>query len=211
MMRGGRGGGVRLKLYLSIIWIASKSPYDTSFPARGWAELLALPDPEVKGARRITEALEWLHNRGLVRRYRQPGRPSNVILRDDAGRKVEYRPPYSAGEAYIKIPSALWTSGWITILSGTALALLLILLDQQDLDEPNRAVWLSPRKARQMYSLSPATWVKGTSELRRYGLVTGRRAAVNKDFFGWKRVRNTYVVRPSRLESPPGEVEESPP
>ena len=37
MIRGGRGGEVRLKTYMSMLFIAGKSPHDVSYPARAWA------------------------------------------------------------------------------------------------------------------------------------------------------------------------------
>src|SRR5690349_10721147 len=46
---GGRGGQVRLKLYLSLLWVCAKAPYEAIRPARAWAALLGLEDIEGRG------------------------------------------------------------------------------------------------------------------------------------------------------------------
>src|SRR5688500_8111034 len=66
LMRGGRGGEVRLKLLLSLLWVGAKPPHDVTFPSRAWAHLIGLADPDTNGARRIREAIDWLtHHRFL--------------------------------------------------------------------------------------------------------------------------------------------------
>ncbi|HVF74574.1 MAG TPA: hypothetical protein VM938_05955, partial [Acidimicrobiales bacterium] len=66
MLRGGRGGAVRLKLYLSFLWFAAAPPHDVTYPARAWASLLGLEDPEARGARRIIDAITWLDAHDFV-------------------------------------------------------------------------------------------------------------------------------------------------
>src|SRR5690242_17375576 len=67
MIRGGRGGEVRLKLYLTMILVAVRPPYDIkNVPARVWAEMLDLEDPEGLGARRVSDALQWLAQRHFI-------------------------------------------------------------------------------------------------------------------------------------------------
>src|SRR4051794_7069501 len=55
MVQGGRGGAVRLKLYLCLNLVATKSPHTIRdpIPGRVWASMLALPDAEGRGARRV--------------------------------------------------------------------------------------------------------------------------------------------------------------
>src|SRR6266849_395513 len=51
LLRGGQGGEVRLKLYLTMSLLAVSAPYDIKpIPARSWAEALGLDDPERNGA-----------------------------------------------------------------------------------------------------------------------------------------------------------------
>src|SRR5437764_9984107 len=75
MLRGGRGGEVRLKLYLSITLVATHPPYDIKrpIPARAWAEMLALPDFEQLGARRVSDALTWLSAQRFIKLRRHAG------------------------------------------------------------------------------------------------------------------------------------------
>jgi hypothetical protein len=205
---GGRGGEVRLKLFLSLLWIAAAPPHETSFPARGWAELLGLRDPDRAGARRITDAFSFLAARQLVRVERSRGRPSTVFLLDDAGRGTEYKPPGSGhGERYVNLPASFWISGWHVVLSAAAVALLLVLLDQQDFQNPTTPTWVSPARARELYALSSDTWTKGTRELRANGLVAVSHAPVSAsgglDTFGWRRVRNTYRLNMQGLDLKP--------
>jgi hypothetical protein len=72
---GGRGGQLRLKLYLSLLWVAARAPYNVVRPARAWAVLLGLPDFETKGVRRIQETLRELEQRGFVKVVDNPGGP----------------------------------------------------------------------------------------------------------------------------------------
>lgn len=202
MLRGGRGGEVRLKLYLSAIWMAGNSPYDVTFPARAWAELLGLTDPNNNGSRRIADAMTWLDANGFIKVERVPGQPSKIVVLDDGGRGSDYRPPWSAKDRYVQLPPELWTKGWMAVLRGRALALLLILLDQQDFRHPARRIWLSPRVAEERYDLSPDTWTKGTAELQDYGVIDVTRRPVREDF-GWTRVRKTYSLDLTWLEAAP--------
>ncbi len=77
MLRGGHGGEVRLKLYLSITLLAAHPPFDISRPiaGRSWATMLGLPDPEGNGARRIADALVWLDQHRYIALQRRPGMP----------------------------------------------------------------------------------------------------------------------------------------
>ena len=69
---GGRGGDVRLKLYLSMLWASPGGDHDTDFDAASWAQLLGLHRWSTNGKRRIYEAAEWLRSR--VRREDRPSR-----------------------------------------------------------------------------------------------------------------------------------------
>src|SRR4051812_10693607 len=67
LLRGGRGGEVRIKLYLCLNLIATARPYRLiGMPARVWAEAIGLPDPSGNGARRIADALDSLSDSKLI-------------------------------------------------------------------------------------------------------------------------------------------------
>lgn len=194
-IRGGRGGEVRLKVYLSLLWIASKSPHQTDFRAEAIAELLNLPEARTLGRRRVSDALQWLAAHGFVELERRPGRTSVVYLRNDGGSLRNYVPPGAiTGERYIKLPAGFWVNQWIVRLSGAAVALLLVLLDQYSGSRKQTEFWISPRLARDIYGLSRDTWTKGIAELSRSGIVSVDRYAVNDDDFGWSRLRNVYTL-----------------
>src|SRR4051812_10374162 len=57
LLRGGRGGSVRLRLSLASLWLGAAPPHELTYPARAWAELLDLDDPETAGARRVADAV----------------------------------------------------------------------------------------------------------------------------------------------------------
>ena len=183
MLRGGgRGGATRLKLYLSLLWLARGRQRPVfSYPAQQLAALLGLPDPDTAGTRRIQDALRWLHENSFVALDRRPGNASRVHLLDDAGSGTAYRDPGSLANKrarlaepepepererhfYVRLPREYWTNGWITHLSGAATAMYLAVLREQrgTIHEP---VWISPRIGRDQYDLSDETRTKGLTEL----------------------------------------------
>jgi hypothetical protein len=217
MLRGGRGGQVRLKTYLSTLWLAGAPPHDAAYPARAWATLLDLGDPSGRGARRVNAAIAWLEENQFLTVEARPGHPSRVTLLDEAGSGRRYRVP---GEAYnkalakgadadvlarhryVQLPPAFWTSGWLAALSGPAIAMYLVLLCEQSGQSPSRELWFSPEQARLKYALSGDTRSAGLSELRRAGLVSVRRRPVASDVFDVQRFRNVYLMQPDRLADP---------
>jgi hypothetical protein len=200
MLRGGQGGAVRLKLYLCMILIASKPPHDIrAIPARAWAEALALPEPQSLGARRIGDAIRWLDNEKLIAVERRQGAAPTVILLDSLGTGDRYSRPV---RRYVSLPLGFWRQQWITVLSGSAVALLIILLDLQGgRRSPAQAPSLATDQRRR-YGLSDDTWTRATHELADHELLIIRRAAHGRDF-DWKRMRNTYWVRKERLDQLP--------
>jgi hypothetical protein len=200
LLRGGQGGEVRLKLYLTIALLAVRSPFVITdpVPARSWAAALGLDDPEHKGARRIGGAISWLAEHRFLDTGRRQGTPGSVqLLSQDLSGSAYQRP--GPDTRYIQLPLGLWDEGWIVRLSGTALAILIVLLDLQG----GRAQpqWISPAEARRRYDLSPDTWTKGLKELKELDLVTVTRRTQG-DVFDYKRMRNAYWVRAEKLRNP---------
>ena len=60
----------------------------------------------------------------------------------------------------------MWQNGWIVTLSGTAMAMWMVLADMQGGRE-DKDVWVQPDEARERYGLSEDTFTKGISELER--------------------------------------------
>ncbi|WP_315093262.1 hypothetical protein [uncultured Cellulomonas sp.] len=207
---GGRGGQLRVKLYLSLLWICAKKPYDVARPARAWAALLGLPDHEGSGVRRIQQAFRDLESRGFIQLQEQGGRPSNAVLRSERGDGTAFVPApeahsvlqkNNADEAalrehrYFRVPSTLWTDGHIARLKGPSLAMLLALLSERRGAESG-AVWFSPERARERFGIATSTRREGLEHLRELGLVTttSRIVSENGAYIDWARRRNVHEV-----------------
>lgn len=217
MLRGGRGGAVRVKLYLSILWFAANPPYDVSYPARAWASLLDLDSPETNGARRVVDAISWLGEHDYLRLERRQGRPTRIYLLSEDGSGDPYLPPGKVLEQlkadnvdsrdetfkrhlYLQLPNTFWTRGWLAGLSGAAIAMLLALMAEQRDKDSKTELWFSPSQAKRRFGLSEDTRNAGLRELQKAGLIMVRRRSVNRDAFDFTRVRNTYVLDRSLLD-----------
>jgi hypothetical protein len=208
ILRGGRGGEVRLKLELSFLWFAVNPPHDLSYPARVWASLIGLDDPEGRGTRRVRQAINALQDAALIRVRTQPGEPSRITLLNEGGFDVPYSLP---GEVYnktrgtgqewqhryIQLPDALWTNGWVATLSGASMAMLLVLFAELgQRDHSSTDLWFSPSQAQKIYGLSEDTRSKGLRELRAAGVITARKRSASRDALDFRRLRNTYRLVP---------------
>lgn len=196
LIQGGRGSGVRLKLYLSITMMATGRPYDlkrSPSPSR-WSELLALPHPE--GPRRVTSNLKWLADNSYIKLERRPSHTPIITLLATDGSGEEYKLPRGQGR-YLGVPVEMWTEGWIIDLSATALTLLLCLLELQG---GHRAARYITRDRRARYGLSSDTWTRATKELAAHKLLQVGHTPQGGDF-DYKRMRNTYWIDDHRLKT----------
>jgi hypothetical protein len=210
LIQGGRGGEVRLKLYLSLSLLATAAPYDIGqpIPSSWWAHALGLPDPERLGARRVSDALDWLDRNEYLELRRRPGYPSSVTLLDPRGGGGRYRSRVDARETrWIVVPLDLWRQEWIVVLSGSGLALLLVLMELTG-GRTTKPVSLETGRHPQ-YGLSEDTWRRASKELVDLKLLTVGRITEEGEL-GMRRTRNTYRLRLDRLaELPLGEVPSS--
>jgi hypothetical protein len=221
-LRGGRGGTVRVKLELTFLWFAAKAPHDLAYPARAWATLLGLPDPAGRGARRINEAILWLEQHKLITVENRAGQPNIITLLSENGTGTPYELPGTAynrlrnkkpagladEHRYIQIPNELWTNGWLSLLSGAAIAMLLVLYAELGNRPATTGLWFSPRQADLRFGLSEDTRSKGLRELRGAELITAYRQPVATDTFDFQRLRNVYHLEPGRLQQPASIPEE---
>jgi hypothetical protein len=220
---GGRGGAVRLKLYLSLLWLArGRTDPVFAYPAQQLAGLIGLPSPAGAGARRINESLSWLEEAGFVRLDRRPGDAARVHLLDDAGSGKKYvepgplmnrkskRPaPNREQHYYVRLPKEFWTEGWIAALSGAAIAMYLVVLHEERGREGHR-VWIAPSVGTAVYDISAETRGKGLRELVDLDLLDLEHDRVTPGSFDERyRARNVYrlvgnglnnVTGPSRAE-----------
>lgn len=220
LLRGGRGGQVRLKTYLSLLWLSAAQPHDSTYPSRSWATLLDLDDPAGLGARRINDAMKWLEAHHFITIEARPGHPNRVTLLQESGNGDTYSVPGEETRAlkekgrarvgdpdfdkhrYIQIPPTFWTSGWLAVLTAPAIAMYLVLLAEQGPNEAGIELWLSPRLANERYGMSSDTRTAGLDELRRAGLITVRRKAVASGIFDVVRYRNVHTLVPEKLKEP---------
>lgn len=199
LIQGGRGGEVRLKLYVTITMMATRHPHDLQRPPppNRWADLLALTGPTA--SRRVSSNLRWLHNNKFIERTPREGHPPLITLLDPAGSGGPYVRPLAQGLRYISLPLELWSQGWILELSATALALMMVIRDvQQGQSQPRYA----SRQDRDAYHLSPDTWTRASKELVGHELLEIRRVPQGGEF-DYERMRNLYRVNTDRLMIPP--------
>jgi hypothetical protein len=215
MLKGGRGGQVRLKLFLSYLWMQTDElGVALAYPAQVWAQLLGLGRPDDAGARRIHEAQAWLERNDFITVQGRAGHANRITVLNETGTGEPYTAPGAAvsrgggdksKHLYVQIPASLWTSGYLAMLTGSGLALYLILLDQygpgQLADNPD-PVWFSPKLFTERYALSEDTRAKGIKDLRDFGLVTIKRQAINPGDFDLERIRNVYSLQPAVLDTP---------
>lgn len=208
---GGRGGQVRVKLYVSMLWICARAPYEVTRSARAWAHLLGLPDPATRGARRIQDALKELQVRRMIQTRNRGGRPTAVTILDEGGEGIAYEPPSDSMQTlskanvgpdspvfqrnrYFRVPTAIWTEGYISRLSGPGFAMLLILLAESR--GQARPVWFSPAVADKRFRLSESTRRAGLTELRELGLLRTRQQPIGETgrLIDFQRRRNVHEL-----------------
>jgi hypothetical protein len=219
MLRGGQGGEVRLKLYLSLLWFSVRWPHETEYPARGWAGLLDLPEPDTNGARRISAGIEWLENHKFVRVDKRQGQPSKVFLLDERGAGVDYVLPWTAFDAkkadneptdrddlWVLLPVGFWTKGWVGTLSAPAVAMLLVMMDEAAGSMSNERLWHSPSQAKSRFGLSPDVRSAGLRELTAAGILTMKKSSISPGVFDFRRLRNVYDLHLEQMSVEPGDA-----
>ncbi|MGH3537538.1 MAG: hypothetical protein ACRDS0_27135 [Pseudonocardiaceae bacterium] len=199
LIQGGRGGEVRLKLYLTITMMATRRPHDLLKPPPPyrWARLLALTSPT--GSRRVSSNLRWLHTNKFIELTPRAGHLPLIRLLDPAGSGGPYVRPMEQGLRYISLPLELWSQGWILELSATALALLMVIRDVQ---QGKSLARYASRQDRDSYHLSPDTWTRASKELVCHELLEIRRVPQGSEF-DYERMRNLFRVNTDRLMTPP--------
>jgi hypothetical protein len=202
LLRGGRSGEVRLKLYLTASLIAAARPheYRRNTPARAWAELLNLPKPETAGARRVSDAFEWLDDHDYLRVDRRRGVPPKFTLLSMELDGEEYVKP---AMEYVAIPLGLWTRHWINALSGTELAILLAILDLPGNDDHHsRQPRFATGEQKDRYGFSDDSWTRATKQLVHLGVLEVTRKVANGGM-SQRRNRNIYRLTDPHLGNEP--------
>lgn len=207
LVKGGRGGTVRLKLYLTSVLLAgSRHTHkvhgrNTIVDVSGatWARALALPDPSGAGARRIADAQNQLATRRLIEVERRAGQAPKIKLLHPSGSGEAWVEP---GTPYIRIPLEVWTQRWIWCLSGKELAVLIAILDLcagHGRDGRGGPQALSGTPLRR-YGMSDDTWRIASARLEEHGLVSTDLAVVRFDLESPRR-RKRYQLVPDGLSA----------
>ncbi len=211
---------VQLKTFLLVLWIAAwrdqpEVPYDADI----YAKALDLPDitPGGKGARRVRDAVRKLEQLRLLKAERQgmAGPRTNLNLQKEDGSGTRYNNP--AGRKYakkgvkaegwfIRIPYPLMRNGWLSALSGAALATWLILREAANYDDPSDWIFVSPSQRENRYHISQDTYLKGLGELQAHALVrrSDRKTYVGPGVFDWSRQENVQLLEDQLNRKPDG-------
>lgn len=184
---GGRGGDLRLKLYLSLLWTSPGGDNDTQFDAYSWSRLFGLEKPATNGKRRILASLNWLEDRRFVRKERRPGKATVVTILDERGDGSPYSSPVKLGQTggepvYRKLAVEYWSNGWASVLSGRAVAFWLVLMDETNSGTKPGSVWLSESQTMAKYAISSHVRQGALRELAHHGLIATKRTYVREPF-----------------------------
>lgn len=195
-----RRGEVRLKVFLTTLMRATRAPHETEYTLLKMAQTLDYGSGDA-GRRRVRKAIQGLEERNLVQRIDHEGKPSGVqILYPDGSGKKDWNDRDL--RRYIGIPIDLWKHGWFHSLSGSAIGLIIILLELRRPD--HKEVWVDGIRKRE-YGFSDDFWTKATKELQEAKLLSVKQDI--KTFHGESRKRNLYTLHLDRLKThyPSGE------
>lgn len=212
---GGRGGRTRLALLLSLWWVNSKNPYDSSRPASWWADLIGLPDPD-RGSRTVTANMHELARRRFVTiAAGDPGMANTVTLLDDTGTGEPYIRPDGTTGPFFRIPEQLWTTGVIGALNGPALVMYLMMLyyyrlpAESDPAQDRRRVpsappvWFSTKGFRDSHGLSEDTRLAGIRALHEAGVIEVDSVSIDSSgAAGHRRFRRQLLTLTPKFEPP---------
>ena len=211
MLKGGQGGGSKLKVYLTMLWFGAGAGHEVKLPPASYARLLGFDDPYNNGARRVRDAIDWLEDNKLVSVQRRPGRdPVVTLLREDASGEPYEIPGRAAQDPdtkralpinhYLKVPAGFWKHGWAAHLDAPAIAMLLVLSAKAQ-GKREYGIWISPSQLADWYDFSDDTRRRGVTALENAGLICVSRVPVDPNFER-RRVRNAYSIEPALLDQP---------
>lgn len=199
---GGRGGGTRLAVYLTLLWALRAGEHESDRPARFWAELIGLEDAGGAGARSVRDSFQELAKRGFI--SIDSGvvtQPIIQLLREDGSgrpysKAVAARAGQTVPEPYFRIPAALWEKGIIGRLSGPGLAMYVVVMRVLRTDHENNKVWFSPSTFKDRFSLGDSTRKTGLRELVEHGvLIEAWESIDSTGGTGYRtRKRKTYTI-----------------
>lgn len=193
----GRGGEVRLRLYLTMRMQATAAPY--ALPGRTSRSLAGLMNlPSTTGPRRVTDALNWLEENELLRKTPVKGKAADLTLLSPDGSGD----PLTGHKQrrYVTLPVELWANGWIFKLSARALAVYIALQDL--LGGKGREGDFMPGDRKVNYGMSDDTWTRATKELRDLGILITWFEKVGDDEHDVRRRQRYFLRELSQVNGP---------
>ncbi|HVL81080.1 MAG TPA: hypothetical protein VM840_05750 [Actinomycetota bacterium] len=151
-----------LDLYLLVLAICSKEPWDVTLPAAVWTRTLHLTNAPSA----VSKAWRRLEHAKLIRRERH-GRLTRVFLLREDGSGEPYTHPGADGRPYFRVPFDFWLApqGWNRRMPLSAKAVLLVGLSLPD------AFILPYDRAPDWYGVSADTAARGLRWLRKHDLL----------------------------------------
>lgn len=154
-----------LVLYLLVITLATKEPWDVRRPSSIWARALDLGSTR-SSREAVSKAWRRLCELKLVMTHREKRMAVATLLREDgSGEPYEYPVPDRVEDRYLKLPMAFWLDQWYQRLSLPGIAMLLVLLAEKD------DVVLPIDRIPDWYGISRATAQRGLAELQKNDLL----------------------------------------
>src|SRR5262249_3023175 len=130
LIQGGRGGEVRLKVYLLLTMIATQRPFDIRKPPTSYTLARTLALPQDSGPRRINSNLKWLERNHFIKRTKRPDGPPAIQLLDPQDSRSVRLPDPRQTRPWVNIPIQFWSLGWLLDLSPTGIAVLFALTER---------------------------------------------------------------------------------
>jgi hypothetical protein len=189
LIQGGRGGEVRLRLYLLLTMMATDHPYDIRNPPTPATLARTLDLEPTTGSRRTTSNMKWLADHRFIALTKRPGLTPAIQLLDPQGTGDPMSDPRRPAP-YVSIPLGFWSKGWLLELAPTAIAVLFTLSER--LGGYKQPQYLLPDR-RESYGLSHDTWTRGSRELEDNGLLTVSTITQGEEYAYTRRRRNYWL------------------
>ncbi|MGU3645182.1 hypothetical protein ACLBXX_09460 [Microbacterium sp. C23T] len=164
---GGRGGLVRLRLYLTMAMQASSVP--RTIPPKTSAAYARLISLDARtGPRRVNDALRHLDERGLIHRELRTGRAPQITVLNPNGSGDDW--PDRTEDRWITVPLEFWSGGWIFRMSARAIAAYISLRELLGGSKHKDGQFMSGFRKGQ-YGISDDTWTRALKELKELGVL----------------------------------------
>ncbi len=203
---GGRGGKTRVLLYLSLLWVAAGGDHSSDRPARFWAELLGLSDPDGAGSRVIRSSWRELAARNFVKMTKEGHEgavPRVQLLREDGSGKPYTIPNGQGGDTYRRIPEQAWRTLFPDeSLSGPGLVMYLIALRTAQRAQTIQGLTFPGTYITTEYGIGESTRKSGLRDLSKAAVLDRDRRPVDDVGGTSHRVRWRYTYDLNDLYAP---------